>query len=431
MTTNLDKNSESSNKNNAILKENSVKEIFDEEDDFDSVKKDDSRFEQIESFLDVRFDIRFNTVSRELEIKPKNKGKFEHLDDFKFNDLLRRISKAGYKVSDKSLATSLYSSFTPLYNPFVKYYETLPEWDKSDIDYIEHLASFVNAKDPYWFKIQFKKALVRTVACAIGLLPFNKHAVIFQGKQNDGKTWFIRFLMPKILENYLKENFKVDKDGLISLCQNLIINLDELDTLSKSDTDQIKSVFTTSHVKERLPYARTPMKAKRTASFWGSTNRNDFLTDETGNVRWLIFEIDGIKHDKGGVNGYEKNVDIDKVWSQAYTLLKNGFDYQLTADEVKESENNNQKFKRAYAELELLQEYFEPTDKSNGDAKFMTASKILDKISIKTMLKMNQQFFSKALRELNFERVQKRQENEKGNNVPTWGYYVIDKKNIS
>jgi predicted P-loop ATPase len=396
--------------------ENVIEENEGIEDDTDI--EDVSRFAKIEAFLQKRYDIQFNTVARELEIKQKDKTDFSHLDDFWFNDLLRAISKKNIKVSDKTLAVSLYSSFTPQYNPFEFYFNSLPKWNETDTDHIEHLASFVKSKDPYWFKVQFKKALIRAVACSIGALPFNKHCLTFQGKQHDGKTTFIRFLCPPQLQNYMKESFKVDKDGLIALCQNFIINLDELDTISKQDTDQIKAVFTTDLVKERLPYARTPVKFKRTASFFGSTNKMDFLTDETGNVRWLIIEIDGIDFN------YTKEVDINAVWSQAYMLLLSGFNFQMTADELKESEKKNQKFKRVYAELELLQEHFEPSDKDAPEAEFKTATQLLKTVTNTTSIKLNQQLFSKALRELGFEKIVKR--NDK--NVPTHGYFIIEKK---
>lgn len=386
-------------------------------------EEDISRYAKVEAFIKKHYDIRFNTVARELEVSTVGKNDFKHLDDFEFNDLLRAISKKNIKVSEKTLATSLFSSFTPRYNPFVSYFEALPAWKEGDIDYISLLASYVKAKDPYWFKIQFKKALVRAIACAIGLLPFNKHCVVLHGKQNDGKSTFIRFLCPLILIAYLKENFKVDKDGLISLCQNFIINLDEIDTMNRGDLDQIKSLFATDSVKERLPYARTPIKFKRTASFFGSTNKNEFLTDETGNVRWLIIEIDGIDF------GYSQ-VDINQVWAQAYALLKSGFDYQLTKDEVNQSEQNNQKFKRVYMELELLQENFEPSEKDAPNACFMSSSTMLNKISVQTNLKLNVQLFSKALAELGFKKISQRQPRANGTTVPTNGFYVLEKNTL-
>lgn len=254
-------------------------------------------------------------------------------------------------------------------------------------------------------------------------MPFNKHCLVLHGIQHDGKSTFIRFLCPLELLAYLKENFKVDKDGLISLCQNFIINLDEIDTMNRGDLDQIKSLFATDSVKERLPYARTPIKFKRTASFFGSTNKNEFLTDETGNVRWLIIEIDSIDFNYNQVN-------INDVWIQAYNLLKSGFDYQLTRDEVLQSEQNNQKFKRVYMELELLQENFEPSEKDAPNACFMSSSTMLNKISVQTNLKLNVQLFSKALAELGFKKISQRQPRANGTTVPTNGFYVLEKNTL-
>jgi predicted P-loop ATPase len=56
---------------------------------------------------------------------------------------------------------------------------------------------------------------------------------LFNTKQNSGKTSFLRFLIPTQLEKYYTEDIGIDKDGLISLCKSMIINIDELSVMSK------------------------------------------------------------------------------------------------------------------------------------------------------------------------------------------------------
>lgn len=78
---------------------------------------------------------------------------------------------------------------------------------------------------------------------------------------------------------------------MIALIENFIINLDELATFSKVEIGQLKSVLSKSFVKERHPFERKAKKLPRRASFIGSTNMTEFLTDPTGNVRWIPFEV--------------------------------------------------------------------------------------------------------------------------------------------
>ena len=300
------------------------------------------------------------------------------------------------------------------------YFETVNQkyqWKTGDFDHIAHLADHVKAKDQYFFNAQFKKMLVRVVACAIGKIPFNKQCLTFIGKQNDGKTSFVRFLMPLILANYIKENLDFDKDGRLALCQNLIINLDELASLSKNDINQVKQYFTTDKVKDRKPYGKKPEMFKRTASFFASTNNTEILTDETGNVRWLVFEIDGFNF------SYRQNVDINAVWSQAYSLLMSGFECQMTAEEIAHSERNNQRFKKTYTEFELLQDMFTPAKKGEVNAVFMTSTAIKEELEVGHLnRKLYQNNVTKALRELHFDRVGEYKTTTRNT---VYGYFVV------
>jgi hypothetical protein len=183
----------------------------------DIVVTDDMAFEddkrqpmnEAEHYINDRYQLRFNYISNEIEVAFKrNKPKFTVLNA---NDLLRELNHKKIKASDKSLKVSLTSSFVPRYNPITAYFENLPTW-KGDIDHIANLASYVKAKDKPFFNAQFKKMLVRVVACAMGIA-FNKQCFTFVGGQNCGKTSFVRFLIPTWLREYYKENIGIDKDG--------------------------------------------------------------------------------------------------------------------------------------------------------------------------------------------------------------------------
>ena len=92
--------------------------------------------------------------------------------------------------------------------------------------------------------------------------------------QNSGKTTFIRFLCPPALKNYMTENISFDKDSLIALIENFIINLDELATFSKVEINSLKSILSKSFIKERHPFERKAKKLSRRASFIGSTKHD-------------------------------------------------------------------------------------------------------------------------------------------------------------
>lgn len=331
----------------------------------EKVKK--NKFQQIEAYLFGNYEFRKNIISIEIEYRRRGmKNEWKELNE---NDLIIELMRTGWTGVEGPLIALLKSSLVPEYDPLKKYFSNLPLWDDSKPDYIKQLASYVETKDQHWFNTQFKKMLVRSAACALNIIPFNKQCFTLVGKQNDGKTSFIRFLCPPPLKPYFKENLDIqNKDGRIALCTNFFINLDELANFSKYEVTKTKAFFTIDQVKERLPYERKAATFKRRASFLASTNTSEFLTDETGNVRWLVFEIENVKHDSGGENGYNKNIDIDMVWAQVNYLLKNGFVYKLAPGEIVKSELNNKSHQVVTLEQEFIEERYKPATKQDYDA---------------------------------------------------------------
>ena len=80
----------------------------------------------------------------------------------------------------------------------------------------------------------FKKWLVRCARCALGGA-INREVIMFKSdEQRIGKTQFFRYLIPPKLSDYYMENPEIgNKDALISLTENLIINFDEYDKYLK------------------------------------------------------------------------------------------------------------------------------------------------------------------------------------------------------
>ena len=206
-------------------------------------------------------------------------------------------------------------------------------------DHIRTLASYLPAKEPEQFLYHFRKWLVRTVKGALDENYFNKQClVLVHSEQNSGKSTWCRFLCPPALSKYFAEDMTTDKDARIQLTRNFIINLDELSVLARKEINALKAYFSKTMINERLPYDRKNSNLRRTCSFIGSTNRATFLNDETGSVRWLCFELNG-KIDFA----YSGEVDINKVWAQAYYLayVDEQFNPELTLEDIVANEERN------------------------------------------------------------------------------------------
>jgi hypothetical protein len=371
-----------------------------------------NKFVLAQEYIKKHFVIRRNIVTQEYECRGINDTEFESMNE---NNIFIKMQISGLNLSINNLLALLKSDFIEAYNPFTEYFENLPAWDEKT-DYIAFLASFVKAADRKRFDNHFKKWLVRVVACALIDSVFNKQAfVLVHDKQNSGKSTFCRFLCPTALQNYIAENLSIDKDSRILLCRNLIINLDELSTLSKVEINSLKSLFSKDKINERLPYDRRNSILPRRCSFIGSTNQIEFLNDETGSVRWLCFVIGEIDW------SYAEKVNIDMVYSQAYHLFKNGFEYNLTQEEVKENDEYNKQFQIVTSEKELINKYLLPGTKDNHEL-FWTATDILLYLAhiTENKVKLSPIILGKALKMNGFERVKPAIEQ-------VYGYYIFRK----
>lgn len=386
-----------------------------------------SAYLKIKPYILSKYEFRTNTISNDIEYRRRGtKNPFEELNEF---DLECELYECGMKSGiDKPMMTILKSNhYVPKFNPIKAYFQNLPKWDDSQPDYIDKLANFVSASDQEWFNYQFKKMMVRTAACSLNYIPFNKQCFTMLGEQNDGKTSFFRFLCPPELMDYYKENIDItSKDGQIALCQNMFINFEELDAMNKKELNKIKAMFSVEKVKVRPPYERRDRNFARVCNFLASSNRKDILTDETGNVRWLVFEINGIYHDGGGKNGYNQNININLVWAQVYHLLNNGYPFKLTKEDIAKSEKNNKAYQQTTPEMEWVQKLYISSNKTEEDAIFKTATDIYEVINLRSNSnRMNHINVGRALTFLSFV---KSQEYNKELKKQQRGYWVKETK---
>jgi predicted P-loop ATPase len=374
--------------------------------------------ELAEGFLNQHYELMYNTVSNKIVCK-KNDDPEAEFDSLNENSIYRDLQKNNFRLSLSNLKSLLSSDFVQEYDPFREYFEELPSPSEQDMDYISKLAGYVEAKDPIRFSHHLKKHLVRAVACALEPYFFNKHAFILVGyNQNTGKTSYCRFLCPPKLKDYYTEELTTDKDGLIALSENFMINLDELATLDKQETNKLKATFSKDRVKVRHPYGTKTVSTPRRATFIGSVNDQEFLNDETGSVRWLCFEIGKIDFN------YSLEIDINDVWAQAYTLYKSGYKCQLTKEEILENEMANQKFQKSSAERDMIQKYYTPGNETSFD-EFMTSTEVLNDLNMMlgSGLKMTLIRIGKSLTQLGYDRTSKRHNTISVIN-PVYGYYI-------
>ncbi|MBQ4083862.1 MAG: virulence protein E [Bacteroidaceae bacterium] len=307
------------------------------------------------------------------------------LTDRHVNSIYRAFSlDTGRRLRISDLYIIIESDFYPTYHPFREYLEALPQWD--GYDYIDELASRVHVVgcEQKMHNRYFKKWFVAMVAAWIADGVTNHEILTYIGSQGIYKSTFMRLLLPPALRAYFSaRNFahRMNKDDRLELTEMGLIALEELDHMKPYELNQLKAITTDPTVNERAAYAHFRERREHIASFCGTGNNARFLTDLTGNRRWLPFMVDSID------SPYEHPFPYEGLYAQAYALWREGFPYWFSHEENAELEQHNRHFEEPNMELELIQTYFRmPHEHEIGE--FYTATRIIETInySVKTPL---------------------------------------------
>ena len=230
--------------------------------------------------------------------------------------------------------------------------------------------------DRLW-RMCFKKWFVAMVASWMKDDVVNHQVLVLIGKQGIYKTTWLEHLIPPHLRSYackLANSSDLNKDERLRIAEFGLISLDEIDSMNNRELNQLKSVITASDVNERAAYAYTKERRIRLASFCASGNRRDFLTDITGNRRWLPFEVESIQ------NPFFTTLPYDLMYAQAWALANDPtFCYWFELDEIEVLEQHNQHFRDESNEEQLLPILFDVPAEGRGE--FMTTAQISERLA--------------------------------------------------
>ena len=227
----------------------------------------------------------------------------------------------------------------------------------------------------YWRQC-FKKWFVAMVASWMNDEVVNHTVLVFVGRQGIFKTTWMDHLIPPALRAYSSKmplSGQITKDDRLRLCENAMLNIDELDAICGREMNIVKSLLTSTDVNERAAYGRLKERRVRLASFCASTNNREFLTDITGNRRWLPFEVESI------VNPFHITLPYEQIYAQAKALVEEGlFEYWFDQDEIQTLEKHNEEFRAQENEEQLLPILFDVPAEGKGE--FMTTAEISDRL---------------------------------------------------
>ncbi len=152
---------------------------------------------------------------------------------------------------------------------------------------------------------------------------FDDVAVLIGTKQGEGKSTFARWLAIK--DEFFTEVTEIEgQKGIEAIEGAWICEIAELLAVTKTkEVEAVKSYITKLVDRYRRPFDRRTTDHKRQCVFIGTTNKEQFLTDKTGNRRWYPVKVNSSGYDLHD-HKEEIQADILQAWAEAKHLYDKG-----------------------------------------------------------------------------------------------------------
>lgn len=233
------------------------------------------------------------------------------------------------------------------YSPIRDYLNSLPD---GDIGLLDGLAAKYLGTSSLLHAAQLKRTLIASVARALN--PGCKHdtVCILKGAQGALKSTFWSVLAGEYFSDDLLSG--TEKDEILKLSQYWLIEYGEFESAYRKKEVSLLKAFLSRRIDSvRRPYGRDIEDVPRPSIFVGSTNRDDFLNDPTGERRFWVIPV------AGKINIAQLKRDRDAIWAAAVTAYRNGEQWWLTDEEEHLLGLENEKYQQQDSWEPLLESY--------------------------------------------------------------------------
>ena len=306
-----------------------------------------SLLQKLEKYLYKNYDFRFNVLTEQVEYACKGSKKYVLADQRTMNTFCIDARNQGINCWDKDVSRLLFSQKTPDFHPFLAFAQGLPEWDGTDR--VTELAQRVS-DDSLWVN-GFHRWMLGMVAQWMGLEGQYANAVaplLVSTEQGRCKSTFCSILLPEELQCFYIDKFDLSNESGCEQKLSLfgLINMDEFDRYSVRSMANLKNLMQLKKLTFRKSHRAYYSQLPRIASFIGTSNQKELLTDTTGSRRFLCIEV-AQKIDC-------TKPEYDQLYAQLKAELLNGERYWFTSEEEKEIQKHNQFFYKHSPEMDIF-----------------------------------------------------------------------------
>jgi predicted P-loop ATPase len=253
------------------------------------------------------------------------------------------------------------------YHPVYDYLEDCHARIGDDRSILDGLAAKCFGVENPLYEAFLKKTLIAAVArIYYPLTKFEKlipkvakvdHVFCLVSTQGAKKSTFFEALTG---EAFFTDNLDKDlshKDNIMRLHRKWICEIGEIDRVTNSRYEgDLKNFITIKTDIQRFAYLRAQKVCPRQFLFVGTSNRDDFLTDPTGDRRYWIVRT------KKKINAEYVEQNRDAIWAAAVSLYKSGAEWWLTEMEQEASNYNNRRYQSDSAWMPTIVDYCEGKD---------------------------------------------------------------------
>ena len=342
--------------------------------------KQQRMMQRLSRYLKLHYAFRYNLLTERTECARLDAGKaneahhltYTPVDNRILNGIALNAIESGVDCWDRDIKRYVESDHVQAYHPFELYFTNLPEWDGKDR--VTELARRVSDKD-VWIR-SFHRWMLAVTAQWTGSGNRGRRAnsvapLLVSPTQGLGKSTFCRMLLPQELRDYFTESFDLTNASSAEnkLASYGLINLDEFDRLPVSRMPQLKNLMQMEDLRVRRAYRRSAEALPRIASFIGTSNRRDLLTDLSGSRRFICVEVE---------HAIDCTTPIDhaQLYAQLLHELNNGERCWFSKAEEAEIQAANRPFYRITPAEELIDSCFAFAEAGEQGARLMSAADI-------------------------------------------------------
>lgn len=289
------------------------------------------REEDVRKVQDILSDLRKNELTGAIEYTDPS-GKTTVLQGNDLDLMTVKLScEHGIFIPEARVRAAVqYAALQNQYCPIRRYLDKCVETVDPHPDW-EHVGETFLGNKHNIATLAMQRMMIGAVAraynpgCSMSWLP------ILVGAQGVGKSMFSRNLVPDALfseittplETLMKEQYRLHVAWLLEL--------PEIDAyFNVRNIENFKNLVTTRVDEVRYPYASLPSKLPRRFVMIGTTNRNQFLVDSTGNRRFVPLEIGaGFQ-----VPWQTLSQQRDSLWAAAVLAFRRGDTYEFNSGEI-------------------------------------------------------------------------------------------------